>query len=403
MNKKHLVVLFAGLMLSACEQSNTASCASDTTQKAVSQMLLDEVEKKLTADKYDDGNFIFDKAKIRASLTQLQLSVESIRTTKEDPNSSKKFCSGILKIVVPSLMLADAEQTKDFQAKRHISDDVRELNIDNDANVFTKKDFQYNVQPTDDGKELYVAIDTPVAISLLYDVTASALLKPILEVKKAEQLRQAREVEQLKQDAEAARLDAERLQAEQEKQAAERLKQELINQQIAQATAAPPVSNTTDQTGTKKDIPKFKDYPADKMYSGKNHALVLNEFGKEFKTRLSNALKTNKPDFAGHYIVTSWGCGTSGCNTGAVIDAITGVAYPLPVALSSVYPLKKEFESEHYDGQELIYKANSRLMIFAGNLEGLEQGDGEDTIAFYEFKDGKFKLLKSMPYGRQAK
>lgn len=47
-------------------------------------------------------------------------------------------------------------------------------------------------------------------------------------------------------------------------------------------------------------------------------------------------------------------------------------------------------------------------MIFAGNIEsddflddGGEQGNGEDTIAFYEFKDGEFKLLKAMPYGRK--
>jgi len=36
-------------------------------------------------------------------------------------------------------------------------------------------------------------------------------------------------------------------------------------------------------------------------------------------------------------------------------------------------------------------------MIFAGNLDETK----EDTIAFYEFKDGKFVLLKSMPYGRK--
>jgi hypothetical protein len=41
------------------------------------------------------------------------------------------------------------------------------------------------------------------------------------------------------------------------------------------------------------------------------------------------------------------------------------------------------------------------LMIFAGNLDGAAQGDGNDTVEFYEFKDDKFIFIKSMPYGHQ--
>lgn len=127
----------------------------------------------------------------------------------------------------------------------------------------------------------------------------------------------------------------------------------------------------------------------------------MDSFGKEYKTRLREAIAHEKPSFAGHYIVARWGCGSSGCNTGAIIDAITGQAYPFPVAISSVYPLKAEFEDER--GQELIYKIDSRLMIFAGNIEGTAQGDGDDKVEFYEFKGGKFVFIKSMPYGRQDK
>jgi hypothetical protein len=115
--------------------------------------------------------------------------------------------------------------------------------------------------------------------------------------------------------------------------------------------------------------------------------------------RLKDAIKHEKPSFAGHYLVTSWGCGTGGCNTGAIIDAITGKAYLLPVALASVYPLKKEFENE--SGQEHIYKLNSRLMIFAGNIDTSQAEGGDDLIEFYEFKDDKFNFIKSMPYGKK--
>lgn len=147
-------------------------------------------------------------------------------------------------------------------------------------------------------------------------------------------------------------------------------------------------------------IPKFTDYPVNEIYSGKNHPLVMDDFGKDYKTRLRDAIAQGKPTFAGRYLVTGWGCGSGGCNTGAIIDAITGKAYPFPIAMMGV-SLKPEFEGG--PEQEHIYQLNSRLMIFAGHLDGVPQGDGMDTVAFYEFKDGKFIFLKSMPYNKMQR
>lgn len=146
------------------------------------------------------------------------------------------------------------------------------------------------------------------------------------------------------------------------------------------------------------DVPQFVDYSVDTEYMGANHPLVMDDFGREFEARLSAAIKHARPTFAGHYIVTGWGCGAGGCNTGAIIDAITGQAYPFPVALTSVFPLKPEFDGE--DGQELIYRLDSRLMIFAGDLYG-SNGDAGDEIQFYEFKGGNFVLVQTLPYGKK--
>jgi hypothetical protein len=147
-------------------------------------------------------------------------------------------------------------------------------------------------------------------------------------------------------------------------------------------------------------VPQFKDYPADKIYTGPNHPLVISDaFSRLFRTRLRDAIKYGKPDFAGHYIVVIWGCGTAGCNTGGIIDAITGKAYSLPNGISSVFPLKPSCEKN--DGQETIYRLNSRLMIRAGDIdEG--NGIGYDSIEFSEFSDGEFKLLAKKPYGCKA-
>lgn len=238
MNIKHLMpLLLSGFMLSACDkQMSESNCSSETAYKLIGQTMIDAAEKKTASERYSDTNeFIFDKAKIRASLEQLQIVVESVRTTKEDPNSSKKFCSATLKVTIPTSMLADVDQAKELKNKPKISQDARELNIDNSINVFTKKDFEFSVQPTDDGKELYVESENTIWVSLLYDITASALLKPILEVQTAEKSRknaqEKQEVTQLKQEAEASKLEATKLSALQEKQEADSLKQDLLAKQ----------------------------------------------------------------------------------------------------------------------------------------------------------------------------
>ncbi|HAF21422.1 MAG TPA: hypothetical protein DCK93_00685, partial [Blastocatellia bacterium] len=74
------------------------------------------------------------------------------------------------------------------------------------------------------------------------------------------------------------------------------------------------------------NLPHFKDYPASEMYKGATAPLVLTRADQTFKTRLRWAAKNQKPNFAGHYILTSWGCGAE-CVMGAVIDARTGKAY----------------------------------------------------------------------------
>jgi hypothetical protein len=56
--------------------------------------------------------------------------------------------------------------------------------------------------------------------------------------------------------------------------------------------------------------PKFADYPATEAYSGKNAPGVITANDRQFQTRLRQAA-TKRPNFARHYILTSWGCGST--------------------------------------------------------------------------------------------
>ena len=64
-----------------------------------------------------------------------------------------------------------------------------------------------------------------------------------------------------------------------------------------------------------KATPRFEDYPATEAYNGKNAPLVLTPRDREFRTRL-RAAASEKPNFANHYIVTSWGCGVERSRAG---------------------------------------------------------------------------------------
>lgn len=144
-------------------------------------------------------------------------------------------------------------------------------------------------------------------------------------------------------------------------------------------------------------VPRFKDYPATPVKVERNAPLVLDEFSQHFRSQLEDAIRENKPEFAGKYLVVRWSCG-GGCHSGAVVDATTGKVFPFPVDVTSVFPLRPGFTSEH--DQELHYRLDSRLMVFAGDMES--ENPKSDVVLFYEFTGEEFKLLHEAPFGRKA-
>lgn len=70
----------------------------------------------------------------------------------------------------------------------------------------------------------------------------------------------------------------------------------------------------------------FDRYPAANVYKGRPApAKLVTAEQREFRTVLRNGAKKG-PNFAGHFTVVEWGCG-SNCIAMAVVDAITGVVY----------------------------------------------------------------------------
>lgn len=70
--------------------------------------------------------------------------------------------------------------------------------------------------------------------------------------------------------------------------------------------------------------PRKEDYPSPAVYKGEPAKLSLDsELARTFRTRLTAAL-SQKPVYAGEYVLTGWGCGSSGCYNQVLVNKRTG-------------------------------------------------------------------------------
>jgi len=123
-------------------------------------------------------------------------------------------------------------------------------------------------------------------------------------------------------------------------------------------------------------LPKFEDYPVTKTFKGAPvppHIVTPEE--RRYRTVIRQGvskgwgvddeltggeMKGPGPNFAGHYIIVTWGCG-SPCLMAAIVDLKAGRIFPPPFHPGpghSYFQVRWEFPSKALD-----YRLNSRLLI----------------------------------------
>jgi hypothetical protein len=136
--------------------------------------------------------------------------------------------------------------------------------------------------------------------------------------------------------------------------------------------------------------PAFGSYPAAvEPARAKGINFRLSPDARTFRTRLREALRTGV-NFAGHYVVAGWGCGT-GCVNGAIIDARDGrVFFPEELAGIAVG------HSDAGYADPVIYRKNSRLLMISGIPGNSAEGRPEKPSGkyFYEWRNNRFHLVK---------
>ncbi len=116
---------------------------------------------------------------------------------------------------------------------------------------------------------------------------------------------------------------------------------------------------------TPSHLPAFNDYPvASEQAPTTTHKVVIaGAQSRQYASMLRNAAG-HPPDFAGHYILASWGCGAS-CVQAAAINANDGKVVWLPFTVCC-WPLEVT--------EPLDFKLDSRLLIVHGSRN--EKGSG---------------------------
>jgi hypothetical protein len=142
-------------------------------------------------------------------------------------------------------------------------------------------------------------------------------------------------------------------------------------------------------------VPKFEDFPVKEIFKGTPAKPTLSTPGQRlFRTRIRAGAAAG-PNFAGHYAIARWGCGSM-CESIAIIDSKTGTVHDGPFQILGFMPV---FEYQDVNVDDLTpdrlgveFKINSRLLVARGCEE-----DEDCASFFYEWTGMQFKLLQKLP------
>lgn len=136
--------------------------------------------------------------------------------------------------------------------------------------------------------------------------------------------------------------------------------------------------------------PTFRQYAA-RVEKIKNVKVNLRSHknANMFRTNLRNAAKEGV-NFAGHYILTTWGCGTN-CTQSAIIDARNGrVFFPRELGGAGF-----GFCELPDDTEPAVYQADSRLLVLSGFKGGdLSVENAPCGIYYLEWTGRNFKQVQ---------
>jgi hypothetical protein len=153
---------------------------------------------------------------------------------------------------------------------------------------------------------------------------------------------------------------------------------------FALASATPAQGKPTERA------PRFADYPVTKL----SHIRVAKPkipktWDEDPRLRFQDSVgENNRANFAGHYFVAIWGCGST-CVWGGIVEAKSGRIIELP-SVSGWFDVHDKFEA-------IDFRHNSRLLVLSG---ARSEKKGDMGRHYYVLENGKLRWLKTIKSGR---
>lgn len=155
--------------------------------------------------------------------------------------------------------------------------------------------------------------------------------------------------------------------------------------------------NTIRYSDLPDNPPKFEMYRSGAKYSGRLAApdVKSHRRSRQFRSMIRRGAESG-PNFAGHYTIVSWGCG-SGCISYAIVDARTGKVYH-PENFDSVDTINLDFDAlAEPEGDLVKFRVDSYLLVVIG---GINEDPDLRGISYFIWKNNQLKRIRfvSRPY-----
>lgn len=179
-----VLIASASTMLASCSALSETSCSDEASKGALEDAIREGLEKEAIKRVQDEnGNFLISASSVRASIAKVKLALDDIRTTKEDPDSTKRFCTGTLKIIFSPETFQAADAARVLLGMPKITNAIDNAGLEKGAD-YLKASLDYNVQPTDDGAKVFAEFEGgDDKLDIFGEVVAASLLRPRIENK----------------------------------------------------------------------------------------------------------------------------------------------------------------------------------------------------------------------------
>ena len=139
-------------------------------------------------------------------------------------------------------------------------------------------------------------------------------------------------------------------------------------------------------------VPSFSDYVVKSEPAPEPAPLRIRRHTQawQFRTTLREEYENGKPNFAGHYRIEGWGCGTA-CLDWAVVDVRTGgVTFDPAIRVVAGTPEDDSADSSFSQYGFLGFRKDSRLLIMHG---APSEPGGDEGIGYYVWNGNRFSKV----------